>query len=225
MFFITEVFCHSQTSLCHTHTGPRRFVHLSEYQSRLFDNAGIFHFVPQVITLTGTFTDTGENGIAAVFGRNVVDQFLNQDSLTNAGTAEQTDLTALCIRSQQVNDFDTCFQNLDYRTLVAERRSRTVDRPLFFGLDFTGIVDRFAQHVEHSAQCGGTDRHLDAGTGGDDFHILCEALCRGQADAADDAVAHMLCHFHDTGLSAVIDGQCILDHRKLSRECHINDRP
>ena len=224
MLFITEVLRHGQTGLCHTHTGPRRFVHLTEHQGGFFDNAGLLHFVPQVVALTGTLTDTGEDGIAAVFRCDVVDQFLDEDGLTNAGAAEQTDFTALGVRCQQVDDLDTGFQDLNYRTLVTERRCRTVNRPLFVGLDFTGIVNRLTQHIEHSAQGRCAYRHLNAGTGRKDFHILCKALCGGQADAADNAVAHMLRNFHHAGFTAVVDGECILDHRKLSRECHINDR-
>ena len=153
-----------------------------------------------------------------------MDQFLDEDGLTNAGAAEQTDFTALGVRCQQVDDLDTGFQDLNYRTLVTERRCRTVNRPLFVGLDFTGIVNRLTQHIEHSAQGRCAYRHLNAGTGRKDFHILCKALCGGQADAADNAVAHMLRNFHHAGFTAVVDGECILDHRKLSRECHINDR-
>ena len=54
--------------------------------------------------------------------------------------------------------------------------------------------------------------------------LFISLFCGGQADAADNAVAHMLRNFHHAGFTAVVDGECILDHRKLSRECHINDR-
>ena len=36
-----------------------------------------------------------------MFGRYVVDQFLNQDCFTYACTAEQTDLTAFCVWADQ----------------------------------------------------------------------------------------------------------------------------
>ena len=40
----------------------------------------------------------------------VVDQLLDQNGLANAGTAEQTDLTALGVGANQVDDLDAGFQ-------------------------------------------------------------------------------------------------------------------
>ena len=62
----------------------------------------------------------------------IVDQLHDKNCLTYTGTAEQTDLTTLCIRADQVNDLDTCFQDLCCRCLLFVRRSRTMDRPAFF---------------------------------------------------------------------------------------------
>ena len=62
---------------------------------RLVDNAGLHHFVVQVVALTGTLAYAGEYGISAVLGGNVSDQLLDQYGFSYSGTAEQTDLTAL----------------------------------------------------------------------------------------------------------------------------------
>ena len=155
---------------------------------------------------------------------NVADQLLNQNRFTNAGATEQTDLTALGIGGKQVDDLDTGFQNLNDRALIPEGGGCTVDCPVVLGFHRAGLVNGLAQHVEHSAQRCGTHRHLDAGAGCGYFHILGKALCGGQTDAANDAVAHMLCHFHDTLLAVVVHRQCILDHRQLSRKFHIDNR-
>ena len=62
----------------------------------------------QVVTLTGTLAYTGEYGISAVLGCDITDQLLDQYGLTYTGTTEQTDLTTLLIRAEQVNDLNTC---------------------------------------------------------------------------------------------------------------------
>ena len=99
MFFITEIFCHRQPGQCNTHSGTRRFVHLSEYHGRLFDNARTLSFrstrsLPSLVRSPYA----GENGNTAVLCRNVADQLLDQYGFSYAGTAEQTDLTALGVR-------------------------------------------------------------------------------------------------------------------------------
>ena len=64
----------------------------------------------------------------------VVDQFLNQNGLADTCTTEQTNLTALCIGANQVNDLDTGFQNLGGRLLLLIGGSCTVDGPTFIGI-------------------------------------------------------------------------------------------
>lgn len=95
MFFIAEVFGHGKTGQADAHTSSWRFVHLAVDEGRLVDNAGFLHFVPKVIAFTGTFPYTGEYGITAVTGSNVMDQFHDEDRLADAGTAEEADFTAL----------------------------------------------------------------------------------------------------------------------------------
>ena len=60
---------------------------------------GLLHLGPQVITLSGTLSDTCKNGISAMLCRNIADQLLNEHGLTDTCTSEQSDLTTLCIRA------------------------------------------------------------------------------------------------------------------------------
>jgi hypothetical protein len=71
------------------------YVHLSEDQSHLrlaleLDDLGLLHLVVQIVTLTSTLSDTSEDGITTVGLGDVVDQLLNEDSLADTGTSEQT---------------------------------------------------------------------------------------------------------------------------------------
>jgi hypothetical protein len=56
----------SYSSKSDTGTGSWGFVHLSEHQGDLglaikLDDRRLLHFVVQIVTLTGTFTDTSED--------------------------------------------------------------------------------------------------------------------------------------------------------------------
>ena len=97
MLHVTEIFRHGKSGLGYTHTCSGGLVHLSEHQRGLVNNARLLHFRPEVIAFTGTLSDTCKNGIAAVLGRNIGNQLLDKNRLTDTGAAEQTDFTALCI--------------------------------------------------------------------------------------------------------------------------------
>ena len=101
---LTEVLCHGQTGLSNTHTCSWGLVHLTKDQCGLIQNTGLVHLAPKVAALAGALADAGEDGVAAVLGGHVVDQFLDQHGLADTCTAEQTDLAALCIGGQQVDD-------------------------------------------------------------------------------------------------------------------------
>ena len=75
------------------------------------DNAGFDHFVIQIITLSGSFSDTCKDGDAAMLFGNVVDKLLDQNCLADTCAAEQTDLAASRIWRDQVNDLDAGFIN------------------------------------------------------------------------------------------------------------------
>ena len=84
---------------------------MTEYHRCFRDNAGIIHFVVKVITFTSTLTNTGKYRNTAMLLCNVMNKLLHQNCFTYTRTAEQTDFTALGIRSHQVNNFNSCFQN------------------------------------------------------------------------------------------------------------------
>ena len=117
----------------------------------------------QVVTLTGTLTYTGEYGISAVLGSDITDQLLDQYGLTYSGTAEQTDLTTLLIRAEQVNDLNTGLQQFCVRRLLCEGRCSTVDRLVRYPLRYRLVINRLTQYIKYSAQgifcnCGATGR-------------------------------------------------------------------
>ena len=82
----------------------------------------------QIIALTGTLAYAGEYRISAVLGSNITDQLLDQNGLSYACTAEQTDLTPLLVRAQKVNDLDTGLQKFRCGSLLFKAGSRSVNR-------------------------------------------------------------------------------------------------
>ena len=120
MLFITEILCHCQSCLRHAHTGSWRLIHLAEHQGRLLQYSGFLHLGPEVISLTGTLSYSGKDGVSAVLCGDVSDQLLDQHGLSYTRASEQTDLTALCIRRQKVDDLDSGLKYLHDRALILE---------------------------------------------------------------------------------------------------------
>jgi peptide chain release factor 1 len=104
---VAEVFRDGQTGERDAGAGARRFVHLAEHESALrafaaalLVDVGFDELVIEVVALAGTLADAGEHRVTAVGLRDVVDQFLNEHGLADAGAAEQADLAALGVRAR-----------------------------------------------------------------------------------------------------------------------------
>jgi peptide chain release factor 1 len=184
---VTEVLGDGETSQGNTGTGTWGLVHLTEDQSDLgvtikLDDTGLLHLVVQIVTLTGTLTDTTENGVTTVGLGNVVlhhvsspifhfvrfgisyNQLLNEHGLTDTGTTEQTNLTTTGVGGEKVDNLDTGDENLSLGGLVDECGRIGVDGSELGGLDGTTLVNGVTSDVDDTAQGGGTDGDGDGGT-------------------------------------------------------------
>ena len=168
-----------------------------------------------VIAFTGSFTDTRHNGTSAVLNGNVVNQFLHQDGFADTGTAEQTDLTALGIRAQQVDDLDACFQDFAGCLLLGKGRSLSVNRHVFACLDFTESVNRFTENVEHSSENLIADRNLNRRTCIHAIHSSDKTVSGTHRDTADNVITDVLSNLgcHGDACFAVLDLDCIFNGR------------
>src|SRR5699024_147176 len=97
-------------------------------------------------------SNTGENGNSAVFQSDVVDQFLDKNCFTYSCTTKQTDFSTFDVWSEQVDNFNSCFQNFGISRQVFKLWRFTVDRTSgnILSQIFT-FVDMIAQYVKHSA--------------------------------------------------------------------------
>lgn len=167
---ITEVLGDSKTSQGDTSTSSWGLVHLTEDQSDLglaiqLNNRSLLHFVVQIVTFTGTLADTSEDGVTTVSLGNVVDEFLNEDSLADTSTTEETNLSTTGVRGQEVDDLDTSDQNLGGGGLLDELGRLGVDRQELVSLDGTTLIDWVASDVHDTTKSGRADGDGDGSAG------------------------------------------------------------
>lgn len=159
---VTELLGDGEAGKGDTGTGSRGLVHLTEDKGDLglaiqLNDGGLLHLVVQIVTLTGTLADTGEDGVTTVGLGDVVDQLLNEDGLADTGTTEETNLSTTGVGGEEVDDLDTGNQNLGGGRLLNELGSFGVDGEVLVGLDGTTLVDRVTGDVHDAAKGGNAD--------------------------------------------------------------------
>ena len=137
---VAEVLRHRQARERDPHAGAGRLVHLAEHQHRLLQHAGFLHLQPQVVALTRALAHAAERRQSFVLLGQVSNQLLDDHRLADAGAAEQADLAALGVGSQQVDHLDPGLEHLGRRGQRLHRRRLAVDRP---ALDV--VVERLAR--------------------------------------------------------------------------------
>ena len=180
-------------------------------------------FVIEVVAFAGALADAGEHRIAAMRLGDIVDQFLDQHGLADAGAAEQADLAALGVRREQIDDLDAGDQNLRLGRLLGIAWRRLMDGAARFGHDRAGFVDRLADDVHDAPERAGADRNRDrhAGVG----HVLAanEAFGNIHGDAAHRAFAEMLGDFEHEARAIVGRLQRVENFRQMAVELHVDD--
>ncbi len=190
---------------------------------RILVDAGLDELVIKIVAFASTLADAGEHRVTAVGLGDVVDQFLNQHGLADAGAAEQADLAALGVRRQQIDDLNACDQNIRFGRLLGIGRRFRVNWPALFGLDRASFVDRLANDVDDAAEQAGTDWHRDgeARVG----HLLAahQALGDVHGDGAHRRFAEMLGDFEHQPVVAVLGLERVQDRRQVAFELHVDN--
>ena len=139
---------------------------------------------------------------------NVIDKLHNEDGLTNTRTAKKTDLTALCVGRNQVNDLDTRFQDLRRSLLLGIRGRISVNTPFFLCLGLRTVINSLTQKIKDSAECLFADRHRNACSRIHSLHASGHTVRGGHGDTADNVIAHLACNLanHLRALMLDLDG-------------------
>ena len=92
---------------------------------------------------------------------NVVDKLHDEHRLTYTGTTEESDLTTLHVRLQQVDHLDTRCEDLLLRREFLKGRSTAMDGIGTRHVELFHTVDRLTDHVQHTTFDLISRRHHD----------------------------------------------------------------
>jgi hypothetical protein len=137
--------------------------------------------------------------------RDVIDELLNDDSLADAGAAEEADLSAACVRAKEIDDLDTGLERLHFGRLLDELGRLAVDRQRRLRADRAHAVHRLADHVQDPAQRRLADRHANAVAGVASEHAAHEAVGRVHTDATHGTLSEVLSDLEDQVVLAFVD--------------------
>ena len=164
-------------------------------------NARLEHIADEVVALTCTLAYTSEHRVAVVSLCDVVDKLHDEHGLAYAGTAEQTDLTALHVRLEEVDDLDTRSEHLLVCREVFELRRLAVDRISALHVEFAHTVDRLTDNVHHTALDLFTCRHKDGVACRHHFQATLQTVGVVHCHATNCVLTDMLLNLNDEFLS------------------------
>ena len=114
---IAEILGDGQTGKRNAHARARRLVHLAidqgafgAFAAALLVHAALDHLMIEVVALAGALANAGEDGVTAVRLGDVVDELHDEHGLADARAAEETDLAALGVWREQIDDLDARFR-------------------------------------------------------------------------------------------------------------------
>ena len=119
----------------------------------------------------------------------VIDELHDEHGFSDACTAEQTDLAALGIGTDEVDDLDAGFENFGFDRLLVIRRGGSVDFPAFSVLRRGLFVNRLAEDVENSAEGFGSDGYADGLAGIDSLRSAHQTVRGAHRDASCNIVS------------------------------------
>jgi hypothetical protein len=156
---------------------------------------------------------------------NVVDELLNEHSLSDTGTTEETNLSTTSIGSKEIDDFDTSLENLSSGRLFDERRRIVMNGKDLVALDGTTLVDGFTNDVHDTTERALADGNLDWSTGVDDLLATYETLGTVHSNSTNRVLTEMSSHLkNQTTAMEVLNLERVENGGKgLGIELHIND--
>merc|ERR1711988_1808254 len=200
---VTEIFGKSESSQSNTGTGAGGLVHLTVDKGDLgglvleTDDTSLNHLVVQVISLTGSLSDSGKDGVTSMSLGDVVDQFHDQDSLADSSTTEETNLTSLGIRGKEVDNLDTSDKDLLLNAHLLELGGLGVDGLTLVGGNGTPLIDWLTNNIDDSSKGFGSNWDHDGVAGVVDNLATDETLGTVHGDGSDGVLSQVLGDLQD----------------------------
>ncbi len=186
---------------------PGRLVHLPEDHRGVPENPGLLHLAVEVVPLTRTLADPGEDARPLVLQRDVVDQLGNNDRLADPRAAEEPDLAATPDRAEQVYDLDAGHELLGLGGELGELRGRAVYRPVVLGIYGALLIDGVAEHVQKTPEHRSTHRHRDRTTRVLDLQPTAHTIRRAHRDRPHHVVTDELLDLQRNFLGLALVGR------------------
>ena len=171
-------------------------------------NARFLHLEIEIVAFARALAHAAEHRLAAVPLGDVVDQLHDDDGLADAGAAEETDLSALHERRDQVDDLDARLE--DFRLRLEVRRSpgacggsASAARP---SESAAPLSTGSPSTLRMRPSAGVADRHRDRAAGVDDLHAAHDARRWSDMATARTWLRPMCCctSTDDVDLAAVV---------------------
>jgi peptide chain release factor 1 len=227
---ITEVLSNSKTGKSNTSTSTRGLVHLTVDKSSLrtgladLNDTSLNHFTVKIVTLTSTLTDTDEDGVTTMSLSNVVNQLHDEDSLTDTGTTEKTDLTTTSIGGKKIDDLNTSDEKLLLSRELAESRALTVNRILLLVIDRTALIDGLTKDVHDTTESTRADRDHDREAGIVTRLATGKVISKIHGNATDGVVTDVHGNLENKTDIEVLDLKSVENSRNVTlSELDIND--
>jgi hypothetical protein len=134
---------------------------------------------------------TAEDGETTVGLGDVVDELLNEHSLADTGTSEETNLSTTSVGSEEVDNLDTGLENLSSGRLVDEWWRVSVDGETLDADNGTTLVNGLANDVHDTAESGLADGDEDGRTSIDDLLATNETLSTVHGNGTDGVLSEM----------------------------------
>lgn len=155
----------------------------------------------------------------------VVDELLNQHSLSDTSTSEETDLSSTSVGGKEVDNLDTGLQDFSSGGLVDEWWGLSVDRRELDTLDRATFVDGFTNDVHDATEGSSADGNHDGGAGVNDLGATDKTLCTVHSNGTDRVLTKMGGDLkNETTTAEILDLEGVQDRREVvSVELDVDD--
>ena len=239
-FLITEIFSNGQTCKGDSGAGTWGFVHLSVHQGGLgtssgsgllvnLDNTTLNHFVVQIISFTGTFSNSSKDRVTSVVHGNVVNKFHDNNSLSDTSSSEKTNLSSLGVGGKKINDLDTSDKNFLRFTLLGESGGRSVKWGELFAClvseDGSLFIYRFSDDIDNASKSLWSDRNLDRSSSILTLLSTNKTIGTFHSNCSDCVLSQVLGDFQDQTFTSFryVDLKGVQNFWKLIVELNIDD--